>query len=226
MTTTSDYYEILGVARSASDQEIKSAYRKLALQHHPDRNHGNKEAEERFKEITAAYRVLADPKRRREYDAAIDAGAKAVELHPYLQLGRAVYAQSLERGGRIDDALAQYRTAIVMSPELTWLRAQEATCLARQERRNEALAVLAQLDELRQSEYVDACFMAVLCDALGLRDRAFDELSRALEENSAWLYSLDIDPKFDTFRGDERFDRVRSVAAATGTAATTLAPRA
>ena len=54
-----DYYEVLGVSRGATDPEIKSAYRKLALKHHPDRNHGNKDAEEKFKEAAEAYAVLA-----------------------------------------------------------------------------------------------------------------------------------------------------------------------
>jgi molecular chaperone DnaJ len=64
-----DYYEVLGVSRGASDQEIKSAYRRLALQHHPDRNPDRKEeAEERFKEITEAYSVLADTDKRAAYD--------------------------------------------------------------------------------------------------------------------------------------------------------------
>jgi molecular chaperone DnaJ len=64
-----DYYEVLGVGRNAAEQEIKSAYRKLALQHHPDRNPDNKEAaEEKFKEITEAYSVLADPEKRAAYD--------------------------------------------------------------------------------------------------------------------------------------------------------------
>ncbi len=63
-----DYYEILGVRRSASSEEIKKAYRKLALKYHPDRNPGDKEAEEKFKEASEAYQVLSDPERRAQYD--------------------------------------------------------------------------------------------------------------------------------------------------------------
>jgi molecular chaperone DnaJ len=63
-----DYYAVLGVSRDASDQEIKSAYRKLALKHHPDRNPGDKKAEEHFKECAEAYSVLADPEKRARYD--------------------------------------------------------------------------------------------------------------------------------------------------------------
>jgi curved DNA-binding protein len=63
-----DYYKILGVERSASADEIKSAYRKLAMQFHPDRNPGDKQAEDRFKEINEAYQVLSDPQKRSRYD--------------------------------------------------------------------------------------------------------------------------------------------------------------
>jgi molecular chaperone DnaJ len=72
--TTRDYYEILGVPRNASEQEVKSAYRKLALKHHPDRNQGNKAAEEKFKEAAEAYSVLCDPQKRQRYDAYGHAG--------------------------------------------------------------------------------------------------------------------------------------------------------
>ena len=69
MVQTKDYYKILGVSKDASQEEIKKAFRKLALKYHPDKNKGNKEAEEKFKEINEAYAVLSDPKKRKEYDA-------------------------------------------------------------------------------------------------------------------------------------------------------------
>src|SRR5262245_47075681 len=68
MPSKRDYYEILGVERTATEDEIKSAYRKLALKYHPDRNPGDKTAEEHFKECAEAYAVLADPDKRARYD--------------------------------------------------------------------------------------------------------------------------------------------------------------
>ncbi len=63
-----DYYKILGVPRNATQEEIKKAYRRLAMKYHPDKNKGNKEAEEKFKEINEAYAVLSDPEKRKMYD--------------------------------------------------------------------------------------------------------------------------------------------------------------
>src|SRR5210317_940662 len=63
-----DYYEVLGVKKDSSTQDIKKAYRKLAMKYHPDRNKGDKEAEEKFKKISEAYAVLSDPEKRKQYD--------------------------------------------------------------------------------------------------------------------------------------------------------------
>src|SRR5256885_12683686 len=67
-----DYYTVLGLQKGATEKEITRAYRKLAKQHHPDANPGNKEAEERFKDISTAYDVLGDAPKRKEYDEVRD----------------------------------------------------------------------------------------------------------------------------------------------------------
>lgn len=69
MQTEQDHYEVLGVAPDAGEEEIREAYRRLAFQHHPDRNRGSRDAASRMKEINEAYAILSDPVKRRDYDA-------------------------------------------------------------------------------------------------------------------------------------------------------------
>ncbi|RME20409.1 MAG: molecular chaperone DnaJ [Deltaproteobacteria bacterium] len=77
-----DYYEVLGVSRDASAEEIKRAYRRLAVKYHPDHNQGSKEAEERFKELAEAYSVLSDPEKRRLYDMYGKDGLRGAGFSP------------------------------------------------------------------------------------------------------------------------------------------------
>ena len=144
----------------------------------------------------------------RDYDGAIEVGARGIELHPYLQVLRANYAQALEAAGRLDEALAHYRIASAMSPDSTWMRAHEGMCLAHLGRKDEALAILDAMEHIRRSEYVDPYYMALFRSAVGQRDEAFDELKRAFEESSVWLFSIGVDPKMDPLRADPRFERL------------------
>jgi molecular chaperone DnaJ len=118
-----DYYEVLGVDRGTGDEEIKKAYRKLALKLHPDKNPGDKSAEEKFKEIGEAYEVLSDPQKRASYDqyghAAFDARARAARgggfsgggFHDPFEIFREVFSGSsiFEEffGGRHDPSQPQ-----------------------------------------------------------------------------------------------------------------------
>ena len=77
MANKRDYYEVLGVSKDADEAEIKKAYRKLAMQLHPDKNPGNKEAEEKFKEASEAYEVLSDKDKRQRYDQFGHAGVSS-----------------------------------------------------------------------------------------------------------------------------------------------------
>jgi len=148
---------------------------------------------------------------RREVGAALVAARQALELHPYLPLGRALYAQALEFSGATEEALEQYRMALIFCPDLPWLRALEAICLATSERRTEASEILRQLEGLRTKDYVDAYFQALLLHSLGRKDEAFRELERACEENSAALFVIDVDPRADPLRSDPRFGRIRDL---------------
>jgi DnaJ-class molecular chaperone len=93
----SNYYETLGVSQQSTPDEIKSAYRKLAMQWHPDKNSGNPDAEQKFKEISNAYETLSDDNKRRGYDAV---------LHGHQHPGNMHF--NMNFGGNMDDILAQF----------------------------------------------------------------------------------------------------------------------
>lgn len=92
-----DYYEILGVPKNSSEQDIKQAYRKLALKYHPDKNKGNPESEEKFKEATEAYEVLRDPKKRASYDKFGHEGVQGFD-----NFGRGAYTDFSDIFGDVD----------------------------------------------------------------------------------------------------------------------------
>ena len=149
----------------------------------------------------------------RETDAAAACAKQAVVLHPNSPLTHLAYAEVLDLGGDAA-ALAEYHVASTIAPDIPWIKAHEARCLARQGRPGEASEILSQLQRKRQDEYVDAYHLAFLLEALGERDEAFLELERAYAERSPMAFWLDRDTKSDRLRDDPRFavlrDRVSS----------------
>ncbi len=81
-----DYYEVLGVDKKASEDEIKRAYRRMAIKYHPDKNPGNKEAEAKFKECAEAYEVLSDAEKRRQYDQYGHEGLRGTGMHDFSRM--------------------------------------------------------------------------------------------------------------------------------------------
>jgi DNA-binding winged helix-turn-helix (wHTH) protein len=146
---------------------------------------------------------------QRDYEGAVAVGDQAIELHPHLQVMRVNYGQALQLAGRPADALAQYQIASIISPDVPWLRALEGASQALLGRHRDARAMLEGLEALRQSRYIDAYYMAIFRSALGQQREAIGELERAYEENSAWLYTLDVDPRLDALRSDPAFRRLR-----------------
>ena len=98
-----DYYEVLGVIKSTSPEDIKKAYRKSALKYHPDKNKGDKASENKFKEASEAYHVLSDKKRRKNYD----------------QFGHAAFEGGPGRGGFENFDFSQFSTSFSRSEEHT-----------------------------------------------------------------------------------------------------------
>jgi tetratricopeptide (TPR) repeat protein len=146
----------------------------------------------------------------REFDAAVDWGKNTLDLHPSAQVGRAFYAEALDFAGHTEEALAHYRLAAAISPDTPWIRADQARCLALHGHSDEAEAILAELQRTRETEYVDAYHVALLLDALGRRDEAFQELERAYNEGSYALVFSALDAKADGVRTDPRFASLRS----------------
>src|SRR2546426_5756833 len=96
-----DYYAVLGLQKGASEKDITRAYRKLAKQHHPDANAGNKEAEEKFKDISTAYDVLGEPAKRKEYDEVRDMVASGA--NPFAGAGASGFGGPGGPGGGFGD---------------------------------------------------------------------------------------------------------------------------
>jgi molecular chaperone DnaJ len=131
-----DYYEILGVDRNASEEEIKKNYRKLAVKFHPDKNPGDKTAEEKFKEIGEAYEALSDPQKRAAYDqfghAAFDSRARgrAGGFHDPFDIFREAFAggsifDDLFGGGRSDPTGPQRGSDLRYDMEITFLESAQ-----------------------------------------------------------------------------------------------------
>jgi tetratricopeptide (TPR) repeat protein len=142
--------------------------------------------------------------------AAAACGEKAIGLHPFLAIGRSYYAQALERLGKVDEAVAQYKMASMISPDLPRFRAEEAHCLARVGRHHEARALLEELRERARNEFVDSCLLTPVYLALGETNEALRLLEHSFEAGSPHLPFIDVDYRLGPLRKSPQFTRIRN----------------
>lgn len=116
--TKRDYYEVLGVGRDASEEDIKKAYRQMALKFHPDRNPGDEEAPKRFKEAAEAYEVLSDPDKRQRYDRYGQAGLNGAAFHDFRSAEDIMSAFGDIFGGGLFDLFGERRRGPRPGPDL------------------------------------------------------------------------------------------------------------
>ncbi len=118
-TTKRDFYEVLGVARDSEPDDVKRAYRQMALKFHPDRNPGDKDAEKRFKEAAEAYEVLSDPEKRQRYDRYGHAGLEGAAVHDFRSTDDIMSAFSdIFGGGLFGDFFGERRRGPRPGPDL------------------------------------------------------------------------------------------------------------
>jgi len=118
-TTKRDFYEVLGVARDSEPDDVKRAYRQMALKFHPDRNPGDKDAEKRFKEAAEAYEVLSDPEKRQRYDRYGHAGLEGAAVHDFRSTDDIMSAFSdIFGGGLFGDLFGERRRGPRPGPDL------------------------------------------------------------------------------------------------------------
>ncbi|HTB20896.1 MAG TPA: winged helix-turn-helix domain-containing protein [Bryobacteraceae bacterium] len=140
----------------------------------------------------------------REFDAAVNWATSNLDLHPNSQVGRTHLAEALEYSNRFEEAQIQYERASSIA-ETPLLQANQARFLARIGRTAEASAMLEDLRRIRTEQYLDAYHVALILDALGRRDEAFEELERACDERSYAMLFIKVDAKADALRSDPRF---------------------
>jgi tetratricopeptide (TPR) repeat protein len=153
----------------------------------------------------AATALIAIHVWRREYAIAESVGREAVRVHPHFALAHVFYGMALQCSGRLHEALVRYQIASVLSPDVPWTRALEASCLIRLGESRAAAAIADELLDRRRHEYIDSVALAHIRVARGETTRAIEDLAQAMDEMNGRWYTLACDPFLDDLRTHRSF---------------------